>query len=354
MSNACRDPVAYPSFVATFGDAAKCYVRSCGLLALFTVYVFNHAAAFPSLLTAIKGSAAVQHALSTNVLLAWLQATFFDGHTAEQLGGKTLLDALLFVAFNMAAHETVYWGYGGFFIACDKIGAFAKYKLPRTKRMAMAPGLMRKTLTDVAVNHFVAQPVTLFLAYRYLIGQASMYAAPGSTVAAAAPELLPTFVDFVLALFIAELGFYLAHRMFHEVPFLYRTIHKQHHSYVGSIAFACEYAHPVEQVIANQLPVLLYAAAQPRMHQTAVFCWLFFRLLETVEAHSGYCFKGSPAERLGLTFSSHAAFHDWHHSDNRGNYGFPWTDWLGGTLNSYLLMQQGADGNAPRKVKKKQ
>lgn len=59
------------------------------------------------------------------------------------------------------------------------------------------------------------------------------------------------------------------------------------------------------------------------------------RLTETYEAHSGYNFKGTLLDRVGLLNSDHARHHDFHHSANSGAYGSVFMDYVGGTLDAY-------------------
>lgn len=61
-------------------------------------------------------------------------------------------------------------------------------------------------------------------------------------------------------------------------------------------------------------------------HPHAILIWLMWRLEQTYEAHSGYCFRGSFLHRWGLTHSDSAAFHDAHHLLNSGNFGDEFTD----------------------------
>lgn len=49
--------------------------------------------------------------------------------------------------------------------------------------------------------------------------------------------------------------------------------------------------------------------------------WLFIRLKQTYEAHSGYAFKGTWYAATGLAHVDAACFHDYHHTINRGNFG---------------------------------
>jgi len=78
---------------------------------------------------------------------------------------------------------------------------------------------------------------------------------------------------------------------------------------VGTVAIAAENAHPVEAVLSNALPSLggcLLMGSHPAVFMT----WLAWRLEETYEAHSGYCFRGSWLHSIGLTNADHAAYHE--------------------------------------------
>ena len=44
--------------------------------------------------------------------------------------------------------------------------------------------------------------------------------------------------------------------------------------------------------------------------------WLTYRLKQTYEAHSGFCFRGSLLWKLGLSNADAAAYHDFHHTGN--------------------------------------
>ena len=78
-------------------------------------------------------------------------------------------------------------------------------------------------------------------------------------------------------------------------------------------------------------------------HFHFIFCWFFCKLTETYESHSGYCFAGSWPHWFGLTNSTPAAHHDFHHTANSGNFGTPLHDWLFGTMDPWLA-NGGEDG----------
>lgn len=59
------------------------------------------------------------------------------------------------------------------------------------------------------------------------------------------------------------------------------------------------------------------------------------RLQQTYEAHSGYCFKDTFFDRIGLAHASNASHHDYHHSVNTGNFDPEWMDWICGTQDGF-------------------
>ena len=106
---------------------------------------------------------------------------------------------------------------------------------------------------------------------------------------------------------------------------------RQHHKYNGSIGFAAEYAHPVEQLLSNQLPTI-GGALFFGFHPLVWLVWLSWRLLQTYETHSGIAIElPAPLSWMGLTDPEGTRWHDDHHAINTGNYGSPFLDHLFGT-----------------------
>ena len=115
---------------------------------------------------------------------------------------------------------------------------------------------------------------------------------------------------------------------------LYARVHKRHHEYTASVGFAAEYAHPFEQIVSNQGPTVL-GCLLIGSHLGVWLVWLTVRLLRTYEGHCGYCFKGTWLAKIGVLHGS--AYHDFHHADNRGNFGGPeYLDALCGTQDAWL------------------
>ncbi|KAJ5648611.1 hypothetical protein N7490_004983 [Penicillium lividum] len=125
--------------------------------------------------------------------------------------------------------------------------------------------------------------------------------------------------DFLLSILLRETMFYYSHRLLH-IPYLYRRIHKKHHRFTAPIALAAQFAHPLEQIFANALPISL----PPQLLQSHVLTfWAFlaWELFNTATVHSGYDF-----------FHNKAKMHDLHHEKFNLNYGsVGLLDWIHGT-----------------------
>jgi len=148
--------------------------------------------------------------------------------------------------------------------------------------------------------------------------------------------VLRLYVDFLMGTLFNEVAFYCAHRSLHSSS-IYAKIHKQHHEWKGTVSYAAEHAHPVEQILANYIPTFggcLLVGAHPW-----TFCvWVCERLRDTYEGHSGYAFDVHPVlDALNITNHTAAAEHDFHHTCNSGNFGPQWMDWLCGTMDAWAV-----------------
>ncbi|KAJ5644554.1 hypothetical protein N7507_010565 [Penicillium longicatenatum] len=138
-------------------------------------------------------------------------------------------------------------------------------------------------------------------------------------VEASLPSAAEFARDFLISILMRETMFYYSHRLLH-VPYFYRKIHKKHHRFTAPIALAAQFAHPIEQIFANALPISLPPQLL-KSHVLTFWAFLAWELFNTATVHSGYDF-----------FDNKAKMHDLHHEKFNLNYGsVGLLDWVHGT-----------------------
>jgi sterol desaturase/sphingolipid hydroxylase (fatty acid hydroxylase superfamily) len=225
------------------------------------------------------------------------------------------------------AHFIGYWCINALLYLVYHFNLFAKYKIqPADKWPAWS--LVKKCLIERAVSTIFIQPLFFYAMY----WPTKFF---GLNVTGAIPPISTFVWQMTWWFLVNDFLFYWAHRALHH-PKIYGRIHKQHHLFKQTIGIAAEYAHPVEEVLANGIPTFL-GAIMTDCH--AVVFWFYFllRMWETVDAHSGYKFPFSPWALL-TWIQGGSEPHDWHHSHGHkhGNFGmFRIWDHLCGTDKAY-------------------
>jgi sterol desaturase/sphingolipid hydroxylase (fatty acid hydroxylase superfamily) len=219
----------------------------------------------------------------------------------------------------------------GFFYVCDEYGYLQEYKCPRKPSQEPSPELIRRTLRKEALAHCFTGPVIMLF-----VAGPGLRSVGSGVSAASLPPWTTAWKQLTIQLIINEGLFYCGHRLLHT-RVLYGAIHKQHHGYVGTRSFAGEYAHFIEDILTAYCPFLC-GLFLTRAHFHLVFMWFFLRVNGVAEGHSGYCFRGTALDLIGLAGASSAAHHDFHHTSNSGNFGSPLNDWLFGTMDAYLAI----------------
>ena len=141
------------------------------------------------------------------------------------------------------------------------------------------------------------------------------------------PSPLEFISHFVFFLFAEDFTHYLLHRALH-IPYLYKTIHKIHHTYQAPFGLVASYAHPLEILILGFCTFSGPLVLAP--HYFTFFVWIVYRQLEAVATHSGY---EIPNIFEKLPFYGGAKAHDYHHKIFNCNYSsrFTYLDILFGT-----------------------
>lgn len=141
----------------------------------------------------------------------------------------------------------------------------------------------------------------------------------------------PIWLQAVEVILVADTGFYLAHRVFHAVPFLWK-FHAIHHSIEEMDWLAAHRVHPVDQIVtmtASLLPV--YALG---FSGTAIAVYALVYQGQSLLIHSNTRIRFGP---LKWVLAS-PQFHHWHHANERQAYDknfagqLPFIDALAGTL----------------------
>ncbi|XP_055082916.1 fatty acid hydroxylase domain-containing protein 2 isoform X2 [Periophthalmus magnuspinnatus] len=210
----------------------------------------------------------------------------FEGH-----------DQALFYLGTMLVPTVVFWGTNALLLFVDimaKPSFITKYRIQQDKNNPVDPAKLRHALKTVLFNHMCISGPMVVAAYHLM----SYRGQP------CGPEL-PTFHWALLELtgfvIIEEIMFYYSHRLFHQ-PSLYKTFHKQHHEWTAPIGIVCIYAHPLEHVISNMLPVAIGPVILGS-HISTTCLWYCLALVSTTVSHCGYHLPLLPSPE----------FHDFHH-----------------------------------------
>ncbi|PHH92048.1 hypothetical protein CDD83_9166 [Cordyceps sp. RAO-2017] len=129
--------------------------------------------------------------------------------------------------------------------------------------------------------------------------------------------------EFLLSFLLREAMFYYGHRAFHWRP-LYRHVHRMHHEFSAPVAFASQYAHPLEYLTSDALPILLPPLLL-RTHVVSMWAFTGAALFSSTVIHSGFDF-----------FYEAARMHDRHHEGANAYFGafgaLGLLDWAHGTV----------------------
>jgi len=192
--------------------------------------------------------------------------------------------------------------------------------------------LSKRCIKSLLINHLICSPLLM------VVIAASRYVTDYGLRLRTDVESLPSVIEFISQFFfclLAEDMFaYWTHRLLHSRPLYW--IHKQHHEFEITVGFAAEYAHPIEFMFSNTLTTVSGGLIlNNRMHAYTFYVWLFWRLMDTTELHSGYELPWSMFRVL--PFATPTSHHDYHHSHNIGTFGsyFCFWDTIWGTNGHY-------------------
>jgi len=216
-----------------------------------------------------------------------------------------------------ASPTITFWILNVFLYLIYHYNLFSQYKIQGTQKWPNE-SLVRKATVDTLINHLVARPITAY----YFYGLHKYFGGADWSMNAPLPSLPTILYSFVVYMIVNDTLFYWSHRALHH-PSVYKRFHKQHHEFHVSLGITTEYASPFESVFSNTIPTVLGPLIMGS-HPTLLWMWLVFREIETVDAHCGYVFPFSPMRPFPFNGPQR---HDYHHSNNTGNFGSFFTFW---------------------------
>ena len=250
-------------------------------------------------------------------------------------------DALATGILSFVMHEIVYFGRGIPWVIIDQIPYFNKYKIQKSKIPTLKEQWECASL--ILLSHFTVELPQIWLFHPLAMFFGMDYGVPF-------PPLWKIVTHILLFFVLEDAWHYWFHRGLHYGPF-YKAIHKLHHTYSAPFGLAAEYASPIEVMLLAfgtvGIPVI-WCWATGDLHLFTMYAWVTARLLQAIDAHSGYDFPFSL--RRWLPFWAGADYHDVHHSKFIGNYSssFRWWDWMMDTDNT----PEAARRRRERKVQK--
>jgi len=228
---------------------------------------------------------------------SWQQAVKESGYS----------ELFIFIIGTMLVHSVVFWGMNGVLFFFYSYNMFPECRIQGKE--SPKKSLTQECLKHCLINHFIVAPITLYFGFPIM-------KAAGMSVSGPLPSLFVFLRDFVICVIANDTLFYWGHRLLHH-PSIYKYVHKQHHEFKINTGISSEYAHPVEHLFSNLVPVagnLLMGS-----HVLVFWVWLVIRIGEIVDTHSGYEFKYSPYSMF--KWQGGADRHEFHHSHNTGCFG---------------------------------
>ena len=140
---------------------------------------------------------------------------------------------------------------------------------------------------------------------------------------------LPWFLQFFLAVVVADIAEYFIHLAFHKIPFLWR-FHAVHHSSKTLDWISGSRSHFIDDILVRGFiitPLML------GFSQSIIMAYLIFVALHATWSHCNFAPSAKWLERYVVV----PRYHHWHHTSQKGgidkNFAihFPWIDRLFGT-----------------------
>ena len=219
-------------------------------------------------------------------------------------------DDLMFTGISFIIYFITYYIHSWLFIVCDWYGYLDRYAIRSGRHRLPSIDQQWAAIREASLDTFIMKPLLLYFSYPFVSKPFISYGEP--------PSPQKALLDWFLLSAVFSTSLYFIHAALHKVPFLYKHVHKKHHSFYESVSFAAQYHHPVE-AIASALHVV-FGTILVRPH-FLVFCvFLATTMIEVVDSHCGY---DVPWQYIypwsgRYPWGSGVRPHDYHHSHNLG------------------------------------
>jgi len=241
-------------------------------------------------------------------------------------------------------HELTYFGTFLPYYIADFIPSLRKYKLQQDK-FNDAPTMWRCFKTLMFLHFCIEAPMILI--------SHPIFQTLGFIKTTPLPSWTTLITAVLFCFFVEDFYFYWFHRFLHWQR-IYKYVHKIHHEHAAPFGIAAEYAHPLETIFLGVGTALgpFLISAYCGLHLFTLLFWLFVRVIQTVEVHTGYNFPWSLNN--WLPFWGGAEFHDYHHMAFTNNYASTFTIWdrVFGTNDKYLKFKKDQTCASPSEIKK--
>uniref|UniRef100_A0A914DUZ9 Fatty acid hydroxylase domain-containing protein n=1 Tax=Acrobeloides nanus TaxID=290746 RepID=A0A914DUZ9_9BILA len=207
----------------------------------------------------------------------------------------------------------MFWSFNTFFLLVDYLQpkwAMA-FKIQDNQRFTKERFI--NALYRILFNQLVIGSIMAFIFYHLSIWR-------GCSSGKVLPSFKEVFLDIIVCILVEEVLFYYSHRLLHH-PRLYKHIHKIHHEWTAPIGVVSIYAHPIEHMFSNIVP-LIVGPLICGSHLFTIWVWYGLAQFSTTVSHSGYHFPLLPSPES----------HDYHHYSFNQCFGVLGVlDWLHGT-----------------------
>lgn len=144
-------------------------------------------------------------------------------------------------------HILTFWSFSTLFFYLDykteKTNYLKKYKI-RTKPINW--NFYKSTIKDVMKTH-------IFITLPFNIVISPLWEYYGCTW----ESIHYSIFDVIIILLTEEIIFFYLHYLFHKQRYLYKKIHYKHHKWIDPVAVSALYAHPIEVIFCNYMPLII-------------------------------------------------------------------------------------------------